>query len=109
MAERPIPPGYVKIVRIVSTCEERSSIRGRSYSWSCTYVHTITGECGHVKVARGMSHPKKSFLCHDCRDGKPRVEVTGPLGRIDARSGEVKDPLGRALLDNMRAEARARA
>lgn len=107
MLEPSLPSGHVKIVRVVSTYEERTSVRGRSFSWNRTEVHTITGRCGHVRVVRGSGCPKKSFLCKDCAVGKPHVKVKGPLGRIDARDKEILDPLGRALIENMRAEARA--
>jgi hypothetical protein len=49
--------------------EEKSSIRGRMFSWRAIPVTTLTLECGHTKVVRGDNVPKHKALCKKCEEG----------------------------------------
>lgn len=89
------------IVRDVITYEENATIGRGSYNWSRAEVHHLTGECGHIRVYRGCSPPKKFFICKACKQGKPKVEITGPIGVIDRREREVRDPLAKAFINNV--------
>lgn len=91
-----------KVVKVVKTDEERSSSRGRSFSWSMIEVRVVTAECGHTRTLRGFtSKPPKYFNpCKDCMAGKPVVPVEGPLGFIDNSSTGIKNPVARALINN---------
>lgn len=57
--------------------EEKSSIRGRTFSWRATPVTTLTLECGHTKVIRGDNVPKHKTVCKECEedatDGQART------------------------------------
>ncbi len=89
---------YVKIVRVVTSTDERASLSRTSFSWSSTDVHAITGECGHVKVKRGGEAPKAMFLCKRCKQGRARVPIEGELGRFDRRRSSPRSPLAAMLV-----------
>jgi len=89
------------VVRDVITYDERSTYWGGGMNWSRTEVHTLTAECGHVHVRRGFRDPPKHVLCKTCERGRASVEVTGPLGVIDARDREIKDPVARTYVDKI--------
>lgn len=65
-----IPTGkcrvWRKITGQVRKLEEKASIRNRYFSWRAVPVHTLTLECGHMKVVRGDNVPKKRTLCEEC-------------------------------------------
>jgi len=88
-----------KVVRCVKTEEEKSSVRGRTFTWNKKTIRTVTAECGHVRILRGFTAktPKHFSPCKDCAAGVPAVPVDGPLGFIDLTSNDVKDPVAAAL------------
>lgn len=86
-----------KVVRTEIRDEEKSTFRGRSFSWRCTSIYTLTAECGHTRVVRASGKVVKIFRpCQDCKAGKPTQPVTP--GLFDSRDGKIKDPLAAALV-----------
>jgi hypothetical protein len=49
-----------KIIRRDTTWEEKASLTTRTFSWSATYRHKLTLECGHTQIRRGYSDPPKT-------------------------------------------------
>lgn len=95
-----------KVVQVIKTDKERTGFR-RGFTWSKTYEYEITAECGHKRMKRGLTaHIPKTFSpCKQCEAGDPRVPVEGPLGMIDKSDNNVKNPIARALFENMTAKA----
>lgn len=86
-----------KVVRTEIREEEKTSTRGRSFSWRVKTIYTLTAECGHVRVVRETGKAVRSFrICKDCQEGKPHQPVVP--GLFDHRDGEIKDPIAAALV-----------
>lgn len=87
-------PWRVRIVRDVQSYEVMESLI--AYSSDKTFVgvrrdhikkqrivvHILTGECGHIRVHKGLGAPRKFFSCSDCERGVPEIAITEPLGRF---------------------------
>lgn len=97
-----------QIIRRDTTTEEKSSSRGRSFSWSSIEVHRLTLSCGHVQKRRGSTFPKLHTICKDCEAGKAQVPVTVPAGVSEDIPCQPRDPVARALVQNWRADAKGR-
>ena len=92
-----------KVVTGVSRDEEKQSMRGRLFSWRKIEITTVTAECGHTRVIRGLYPrvPKHFNPCKDCQAGKPRVPVEGLLGLHTHESDpNIRSRVARAIFNN---------
>lgn len=86
-----------QVVRTEIREEEKSSKRGRNFSWRSTTIYTLTATCGHTRVIRATGKAVKTFrVCKDCQVGRPRQPVEP--GLFDYRDGKVTDRLAAALV-----------
>lgn len=76
-------------------------MRGRTFSWRATFVHTLTLSCGHTQERRGYdNYPKHRTICKRCEAGEAPVELTVEPGVVEDIPSEPRDPLARALIRN---------
>lgn len=88
-----------KIVHRFTRWKERTTLRGRTFSWSRSEVHTLTLECGHTQERGGSYVPKYEVVCRLCEAGEAPVPLEPGLeGVTDVRQSEPGDAIARALL-----------
>lgn len=88
------------IIRRDTNWSERASLSGRRFSWSATYEHRLTLECGHVQTRSGHSPPPKHKVkCKSClRRLAPTVDMaTVEHGVFDHT--RKRPPKGAALVE----------
>ena len=67
-----------KIIRRDTRLDEKASLTHTSFSWSATYEHKLTLECGHTQTRRGHTEPPKNkVICKLCERRLAPVSVEG--------------------------------
>ncbi len=76
-------------------------MRGNTFSWRVTLVHTLTLSCGHFQIRRGHgNYPKHQTICKRCEAGEVPIELTVEPGVAENIPGMPRDPIARALIAN---------
>lgn len=97
-----------KIHRRDTNWSEKASLTSRTFSWSATYEHKLTLECGHTQIRRGYSQPPSTkVICKDCEAGKEPVSIEGIEPGVFDKTRKTA-PKGAAIVDAMISNERER-
>lgn len=87
---------------------ESASLTSRTFSWSATYEHKLTLECGHTQRRTGYSDPPKyKVICKECERRIAPKSIEGIKPGVFDRT-EKASPKGAAVVETLMSNERER-